>query len=603
MAIGEGPPLSSGLYLTMRKQFCASLLRDVRNSYNESELQAHDDFDDASRPYKRGGMVTNNASDEHDVHLALVNMSLKNIPLSPLDSMLDPSVSDDRPDVMKGISFLSGQRCVTGARSRMDLISVISRSKRRHRPIRGRLNDIVDMLNSDGSPQGTCYMSKRVVAGPNGTEAVVGPLSANEVAHLLLLAQKLQETNRNDETLEHDIERSSNMWRESCRVPNVVPTAVVSGLYEGKPLQCSTCGLRLSSADVKQRHMLTHGRGRREVLWATIDDWITNPGQPSKVRSSQKPLVTLQTFRKLLNRQELAERESIKWLIDALFPRGWSASTNTNTALDELGGDYFTEGEDTDAHSLDDPMHFLWSWGTMHTCNVIPNSSDSSKPDVPSGVQYDPFILREACSKVRSNISACMDKVPFAVNFSDVWRKTCVLCHDLLRVEFNTDYNRLVYCDASCFKFDNVYIRKNFQDEDVSCEALLSTEALPSLHDPFLVLRKVAALTFVRSRLKYMRHIVFNDWSLRGEFTVINDQQIVPERSPPQSNDLRVTRDMIKGWKGPFASSEGVEGTPNGLVYSHTDCIKLVLKAHTIWARRLGAGGPCEQDIDALKVT
>ncbi|CDR96136.1 hypothetical protein, conserved [Babesia bigemina] len=600
MALHGSAPISSSLYLTKRARLSDALVKD--RGFSEQGGVAND-VTDLSHPSNRiqakSGVTTSN---EHEVHRGLVELARRRLKLASLDIHSDDSRTSICDGLSEGIKFLSQQRCLGDVSARMDFGYPVMSMPPKSSPLVGRVNDIAAMVNPDGSPRGKGTLSKRVAVGADYVETVVGPLSANEVAHILLLAQKLKETNQIDDTLERNIEMSANMWKQTGKVPNVVATAVVAGLYEGKAYQCATCGIRFSTYDARSRHSSSHEESRRDLLWSTLDEWISTPHLPSAVRSGQKVMMTLKGISNVLLKDTLSASPNLKWLREALF---WRVGVENTTKDVEMESDAPIDKTDciggSSSEDRDESLQSLWSWGTMKDCHGTPAVNTYGGVVGTIGVESDVHIMLETCHKVKFNIARCKSNVPFPVNFADLTRKCCVICHDALEVKFNAAYNCYTYWDTACFKLDGDYIKRAFEDEQLSCKTLLATNGLSNMEDPFLILRKSAALTLVKSTLTTRRKKGLVGTSGR-EFVTTGSAAVPPERKTLWPDNQQLTGELVQKWNGPFAAASGAPGIPNSLMYAHSHCIKFILNAHIRRAKVLIDGNPCAQDIASISL-
>ncbi|GBE62644.1 Inner membrane [Babesia ovata] len=601
MALHGFAPISSSLYLTKRARLSDALVKD--REINEQGVAANDVTDlsySSNRMQTKSGVPP--TSDDYELHRGLVELARRRLKFASFDTYSDDTRATACDGLEEGINFLSQQRCISEVSAQMDAGRYFPESQRKSAPLIGRINDIASIVNLDGSARGKSVLSKRVAAGADSIETLIGPLSANEVAHLLLLAQKLKETNQIDDTLERNIEMSSNMWKQTGKVPNVVATAVVASLYEGKAYQCATCGIRFSTYDARSRHSLSHEEVRRDLLWSTLDEWISTPHLPSSVRSGQKVMMTLKGISSALLNDSLSVSSNLKWLCEALFWRVGAEKTTKDVEMEsDAPIDKTDEISGSSKQSQDDSMQSLWSWGTMKDCRGTPIANTDGRSVGTIGVESDVHILLETCHKVKFNVSRCKANVPFPVNFADLTRKCCVICHDVLEVEFSAAYNCYTYADTTCFKLDGSYIKRAFQDEQLSCKILLATNGLSDMEDPFLVLRKSAAFTLVKSAL--------NAWSNEEsvgrsgkEFVTTGGATVPPDRKTLWPDNQQLTGELAQKWSGPFAAASGTHGIPNSLMYAHSHCVRFFLNAHTRRAKTLTDGNPCARDIASISL-
>ncbi|GIX62327.1 SMART RPR domain at NH2 terminus, SMART AZnF_C2H2 [Babesia caballi] len=602
MARHGGAPISSSLYMTKRARLAKALTKDKESGDVGITLKELGELSCLMDSLAAPDMVET-TSDDREVHRGLVELAVRRMNLLPLDMDVDESHVSAPDGLDDGVKFLSRQRCVASVATPPDVAPLIPGPSQGGTPLTGRLYDIVSMLDAERPRRSKGVLSKRVATGANGVEALVGPLSANEVAQLLLLAQKLQDTNRMDDTLEKHIEMSANVWKQTGKVPNVVATAVVVGLYEGKPSQCATCGMRFSSIDAKQVHTLSHDTARSEVLWSTIDEWVAAPDVPSAVRSTEKAMMTVQGMGRIFGGTEEPVSPNLQWLREVLFPRAGVASAAADLDMDSDHAEgRLDEALGETAGALNERVRSLWSWGTMEDCKGVTAGETQGRGAGTIGVESDKFILLETCHKVGTNVARMSHKVPFPAGFANLTRRNCVVCCDYLRVEFSITYDCFVYCDSVCFKLDSGYIKRAFQDEQVSCKLLLATNGLRDMEDPFLVLRKMAAITLLKSNLHSKRDAGFTDWSFRRERAIVGDQTLLPERNTMCPDRHQLAVDLARRWQGPFDISGCGSGSTNGLMYAHTGCLGYVFNAHTRRAKELSGSSSCAQQIASLKL-
>ncbi|ORM42062.1 uncharacterized protein BXIN_0932 [Babesia sp. Xinjiang] len=602
MSLQGCAPLSSSLYMTKRAKLSDSLIKNRGRNDSTVPTNVRGDITYASNRFRLSASVAPK-SEDFELRRALVELALRKLKLSPLDPDGDEHRPSSRDGLDEGLKYLSHQRCLRDVKNRIDVERMISGPKIRSTAVMGRLDDIYALLDPESPRKAKSIMSKRVATGTHGIETSVGPLSANEVAHLLLLAQKLQDTSLLDDTLERNIEMSANVWKQTGKVSNVVGTAVVMGLYEGKLAQCPTCGLRFSTHDARYRHATSHDGGRREVLWSTMDEWVTKPVPRSTVRIGQKAVVTVQSLTEMLKHIDETASGNIKWLASVIFSKREAISANTDVVMDsEPSAEHQKESESDFTGGSNDALRLLWSWGTMTDCTDPPMMSIKNKGPGIIGVDCDLHLLMETWHKAGFNISRFTENIPFPLNYADLTRKTCAICYETLSTEFNITYNCSVYSDAVCFKIDSKYLRKAFQDEHVSCRMLLGTTGLGDTTNAFLVLRKLAGITLLKSALRSRRRLEFADWSFKGDVAIIEDKNVIPERKGLWTDSHKLMEELVNNWKGPFCVHGDAKGVPNGLMYGHRQCMRFVINAHVRRANELLVDVPFPQGMVSLKL-
>ncbi|KAK1441700.1 hypothetical protein BgAZ_500320 [Babesia gibsoni] len=604
-------PAASALYLTMRQSLADSLTMNIERKQPLPTTKSVDPLLLGSYPFKRGPQVTNVMKDR-EVKRGLVDLSLERMDMLFLDDFQDDShhtqMKEATPKqtaphsngIMEGLKFLSGQRCMAAIRENRELVAVLDEPRRRYKPLKGRIQDMIDMLNTEGAVKGSRYMSKNIAIGPDGNEAYVGPLTAKEVAHLLILAHTLQVTSTRDETLKKNVENFSVMWKKAGKVPNTVAKAIVTEIYEGRLHQCSACALRLKTMDMRNRHMLSHEQRRREVLWGSMNSWVKTPTRRPAVRAGQRAPVVLLTIHQMLDKERLAEPYGIKWLREALFLRsGMKECMDVTTDRNAVSHPIFSVNEGNPL--IENETKFsLWSWGIMDDCRVIPTLSDGRACN-PKEEECDPHLLQEMCHKVRFNVTRCAANLPLPISYSNNSRNTCVLCHDPLQVEFDVDYNALVYRNTVCFVMDQEYIEKCFNGEQVSLDMLVGTEGLRHIKSHFSVLRKIACLKLVKSKLICKKDVEYKDWSITQERSILDENNVIPEMKCITQDQKLLTKELILAWRGPFTLCNDTDTLPTALLYAHTQCMKAVMNAHILRAKQLGSFAPCDIELDALK--
>ncbi|EDO05173.1 hypothetical protein BBOV_I000790 [Babesia bovis T2Bo] len=602
MAQHGSAPISSSLYMTKRAKLSDALSKFTNcGTVAIGSGDQGDGFLGSSYPSQEP--IPQYSSEDRDARKALVEVALRRMRISPLEGDDDESSSIPYNPVEEGIKYFSRQNELRNIKNHLDIDAAVSAPHVRHPPLLGNLDDMFSLIDMDNRSYATSVMSRRIPIGPNGTEGYVGPLTYNDIAVLLILAQKLQDTNAFDNNLEMNIEMSSSMWKQTGKVSNVVAPQVIMSLFEGRSAQCTMCGLRFSSNEVRHRHALLHDDKRRDVLWSAVDEWVANPDSTNFMRGGQRELFTLQRMHALLLSVEDSQSVNIQWLRGLLLPRKALVSTKSDAPMDTDSGDIDESPDEMDTgHVKIDGNHCLWSWGTMTDCSEFPPPMAQQVAIGAIGVACSMSFLIETSHKACFNISRFMDETPFVAHFSDITRMTCALCYDPLDVVFSVRYNSLVYSDTVCFKIDKRYMDKGFQDEQVNCRMLLATKGLGSSNDLFMVMRKLAGITLLKSDLRSPLDTACTDWSLNHDVSILEDKGIIPYSRTVVPPKDRLIEQLFNNWLGPFSTPGSNFNAPNSLMYTHRACMRFIINAHVRRANELLVGNPASKYIRPLKV-
>ncbi|UKJ87621.2 hypothetical protein MACJ_000057 [Theileria orientalis] len=441
----------------------------------------------------------------------------------------------------------------------------------------GKIDDIANMLEINGytSIEGAEYKSlERDIELSN---SYVGPLNVSEVGNLLVLALKLQESEKLDLDLERRLEVSAQLWKNN-RVPNTVSVFLISSLYKNRPHQCETCGLRFSITDTKRRHELTH-KSKSHGFWHSLEGWVHLSSKAAFGFTYTRAMVTLDTFKRLL-RDIPSDKENVAWLRQMLF------SNDQNLDRVDLDEDVQEFQDDLDdkmvpsSENLGDETT-LWSWGTGGACDHVPQ--DAPLAEVPSE-DLDPGLLFEMVKNLKLNLFMINLHKPVLGSFGDMARSFCVICRDAIRCEFDVKYSKFVYVDASSFQLDFGLLSKLFS-RPVPLSYLISMHCLDGLSAVELI-KKISPIKLVAFDVRSKMALAINDWGFKYVHEMLDIDGAVPKM-----DDVRYIDKLFRGWRNPFKISGA--GAP-GLLFSHSSCLKLLLNSHLRLAKLKAASDESE---------
>ncbi|UKK00031.2 hypothetical protein MACK_000097 [Theileria orientalis] len=440
---------------------------------------------------------------------------------------------------------------------------------------RGQPEEKLTEINGYTSTEGAEYKSlERDLELSNN---YVGPLNVSEVGNLLVLALKLQESEKLDLDLERRLEVSAQLWKNN-RVPNTVSVFLISSLYKNRPHQCETCGLRFSLSDTKRRHELTH-KSKSHGFWHSLEGWVHLSSKAAFGFTYTRAMVTLDTFKRLL-RDIPSDKENVGWLRQMLF------SNEQNLDQVDVEEDVHEFQDDLDdkvvasSENLGDETT-LWSWGIGGACDHVPQ--DVPLTEVPSE-DIDSSLLFEMVKNLKLNLFMINLRKPVLGSFSDMARSFCVICRDAIRCEFDVKYGKFVYGDASSFQLDFRLLSQLFPGP-VPLSYLISMDSLDRL-SAIELLKKISPIKLVSLDLRSKMALAINDWGFKYVHEMLDIDSAVPKM-----DDVRYLDKLFRGWRNPFRPSGP---GPRSLLFSHSSCLKLLLNSHLRLAKLKAASDDSE---------
>ncbi|AFZ80561.1 hypothetical protein BEWA_034180 [Theileria equi strain WA] len=566
-------PLSSGIYFTKRRRLSESLLQS-----NHEKFDANAKFSIRERIYRN---IEAEPSPEDLLFKDLVSLSLDGRRFEFFDACKD-ELDDDLND---GLRFLSQHLLLNEGDKNID-DELFDRNQPHYSHITSSMDKILDLLYPEGKSQDDPAPLDIIERDIGARDSCIGPLSVNEVSNLIALALKLQEAEKFDVDLEKRLEVSVQLWKKTNRIPNSVSPSLISALFESKAYQCSLCGIRFKTPDIRQRHMLTHEKVKSDTHWYSLDAWINiaSKGVYGYSITARSP-ITHETFKKLFRAFSYMDDKNVTWLRDIIFPNEANLlEEDINVEVSAIGEET-TDNVATGSKALDTfaGPNTLWSWGTMDDCTDYPKFEDN-EDGYPAEAKVENEILDKILNNVESNIHNFDYKAIVAVSFDDMTKYFCAICQDGFKCEFDTKYNRFLYNNTTRIQYNPHLISQVFGNKFVPCDYILSMANIGKMNDPVEILKKMAVFQIVNCNIKSYRNLAITDWSFKYSNELL-DIDRVSQRAEATNQEKE---QRFKEWKNPLRP--GGKDLPDSMIYTHTSCLKLVINAHLRYAKAKAEG-------------